>query len=63
METIDIEIAADGSISYEVKGVKGKSCRELTKAIDEIAGKVLETKNTKEFNELPNKEREVARTK
>ena len=53
METIDIEISASGEIAYTVKGVKGKGCRDLTKEIDAIAGRVLDTRNTPEFNERP----------
>jgi hypothetical protein len=61
MEVIDIEIAANGEISYVVKGVKGKGCRELTKDIDSIAGKVLETGNTCEYNERPIQDRAVVK--
>lgn len=53
MEKIQIEISKDGSISYEVHGVRGAGCRNLTRAIDQIAGTVLETKNTREYAEQP----------
>lgn len=54
MESIKVTIAADGGLSYSVNGVKGRSCKELTKAIDNIAGgKVLESKTTSEYCELP----------
>ena len=49
METINIKISARGEIEYTVQGVKGGKCRDLTKVIDGIAGKVLATKNTGEF--------------
>ena len=52
METIKVVIAADGSMSYEVKGVKGRSCKDLTKTIDKISGKVLESKTTHEYHEV-----------
>ncbi len=52
MQTINVVIAKDGSLSYTVKGVKGKGCKELTKAIDAL-GIVTDTKNTSEFCELP----------
>lgn len=52
METINVVIAADGSLSYEVRGVKGSSCKALTKAIDQLAA-VTETKNTREYCEIP----------
>lgn len=49
MEQIKVVISFDGQISYEVKGVRGRSCRELTKAIDALSGAVLESKNTREY--------------
>lgn len=52
METIEVVIAPDGSLSYTVKGVKGAGCKALTKAIDAL-GTVTETKNTSEFCALP----------
>ncbi len=52
MQEIKITIALDGSLSYTVAGLKGKSCRDLTKAIDAL-GVVTETKNTSEYCELP----------
>lgn len=52
MEEIKVVIAADGSLSYTVKGVKGKSCKDLTKAIDNLAN-VTESKTTQEYCELP----------
>ena len=48
MQTITVKIAADGSVSYDVKGFKGSGCKELTKAIDSL-GNVKETKTTAEF--------------
>lgn len=53
MEQIDVKINADGSLEYGVKGIKGKSCKDVTKLIDQIAS-VVETKNTAEFCALPN---------
>lgn len=52
METIRVEIDANGGLSYDVKGVRGKSCKELTKAIDAL-GSVTESKTTAEFCALP----------
>lgn len=53
MEKIEIDIAADGSLSYKVSGVKGSGCKSLTAAIDNLS-RVIETKKTSEFCELPN---------
>lgn len=52
MQEIKVVILPDGSLSYTVAGVKGKSCKDLTKAIDAL-GVVTETKNTAEYCQLP----------
>lgn len=52
MEQIIVTIKPDGSMSYKVNGVKGKSCKDLTKFIDEM-GQVADTKTTPEFCQLP----------
>jgi hypothetical protein len=46
--TIIIEIAPDGKVTGEVKGVTGKQCGSLTKWLDEI-GEVLEDKHTPDY--------------
>lgn len=53
MEEIIVTIEANGTFSYQVNGVKGKGCKKLTKAIDDL-GKVTETKTTKEYEQLGN---------
>lgn len=50
MEQINVTIKKDGTLSYEVKGVKGASCKELTKAIDAMT-KGGEHGTTQEFHE------------
>lgn len=50
MEKIKITIKKDCSIEYEVKGVKGKGCKELTKFIDKL-GNVIESKVTSEYHQ------------
>lgn len=52
MQEIKVVILPDGSLSYTVAGVKGKSCKDLTKAIDAL-GVVTETKTTGEYCEVP----------
>jgi len=55
MEEIKITIHADGTMDYIVSGVKGASCKELTKAIDQMT-KGGKGGNTPEFfEEKPNK--------
>ena len=53
MEEIIVTIEPGGAFSYKVNGVKGKGCKEFTKAIDEL-GQVAETKTTKEYEQLGN---------
>jgi hypothetical protein len=62
LETIKVTISAAGDISYEVSGVKGKKCRDLTKAIDALSSKVLESKTTSEFCEIE-VERDTTKTR
>ena len=57
METIDIVITEDGALSYTVRGVKGSSCKALTKSIDAL-GTVKETKNTGEYCQLPTQQQQ-----
>ena len=52
MQSITVTIAEDGTVSYVVQGVKGASCKSLTRAIDAL-GTVTETKTTSEFAEAP----------
>lgn len=57
METIEVVIAKDGSLSYTVKGVKGSGCKALTKVIDAL-GTVTETKTTGEFCQIETKQQQ-----
>ena len=56
MQRIKVTINKDATIEYEVSGVKGKSCKDVTKFIDALSSKVVTTRNTHEyFLEPPNK--------
>ena len=57
MEKIKVVISKTGEIEYEVSGVKGKKCKDLTKAIDEISGKVLSSEVTGEYCQVDPQER------
>ncbi|MBM4387781.1 MAG: DUF2997 domain-containing protein [Deltaproteobacteria bacterium] len=46
---IDIQISPDGKVTFGVKGVKGKKCKELTKFLEEELGEVLNTQLTSEY--------------
>jgi len=50
-EEIIVEINPQGEVKVSVKGVKGKSCKDLTKNLEAAFGSVTETKKTGEFNE------------
>ncbi len=54
MQEIKFTIAADGSVKTEVKGVKGGSCKDLTKQIEKALGAVTGSKNTPEHYEKDN---------
>lgn len=58
MEKIKVKISKTGEIEYEVNGVKGKKCKDLTKAIDEIAGgQILESHITGEYCQVDPEDR------
>jgi hypothetical protein len=52
-EEILVTFDAEGNPSVTVKGVKGKSCKELTAALEKALGSVTEDKHTPEFNMQP----------
>jgi len=52
-EKIRIKISEDGSINMEVIGVKGKSCIDLTKDLEEELGIVTKQVKKKEYHERP----------
>ena len=58
--TIEVEIAPDGTITTTTRGVKGRSCRDVTKFLTDALGTVVESKNTGEFLEVETAK--VART-
>ena len=52
-EKIRIKISEDGNVSLEVIGVKGKSCVDLTKDLEEELGIVTKQVTKKEYHERP----------
>ena len=46
METIKVTIMKDGSIEYKVSGVKGKSCKDVTKFIDLLSSRHISDTKT-----------------
>jgi hypothetical protein len=51
-EEITVEISPSGDVKISVKGVKGKSCKALTKGLEAEFGDVQNTHTTGEFNEV-----------
>ena len=49
METIKVTIMKDGSIEYKVSGVKGKSCKDVTKFIDLLSSRPISDTKTNEY--------------
>lgn len=52
METIEVVIGRDGSLSYVIKGVKGPGCKGLARPIDAL-GSVAREGNTLEYTACP----------
>jgi hypothetical protein len=44
MPKITIVIGVDGALKYDVSGVQGKKCKDVTKFIDTLSDKVLDCK-------------------
>ncbi len=57
--TITVTIDAEGESKVEVKGVAGKSCKDLTKGIESALGVVTSTENTREFEQRSESRRAV----
>lgn len=46
---IEIDIDDNGNVSFQVKGVKGKKCLEITKELEQALGIVVKQEKTAEF--------------
>ncbi len=52
IEEIEVFITADGVVKYEVRGVKGKKCLDLTKDLEiDLGGNILLREETSEMHE------------
>lgn len=49
---IVVNFDENGETIISVNGVKGKSCKDVTKFLERELGKVVEDKNTKEYYEV-----------
>lgn len=48
-QELEISITPEGEVKIEVKGVKGASCLDVTKDIEEALGVVKSRENTSEY--------------
>ncbi len=60
---ITFTIDDDGSVQFEVHGVKGPQCLEITKEIEKELGEVIEQKKTSEYYEAEVEEQASISTK
>ena len=52
IEEIEVFITDDGEVKYEVRGVKGKKCLDLTKDLEtDLGGNILLREETSEMYE------------
>jgi hypothetical protein len=52
IEELEVFIAPDGQVGYEVRGVKGRRCLDVTKELDnDLGGQVLSRQDTWEMHE------------
>lgn len=49
MQEITIRIGKGGKVNLDVLGVKGSSCKDLTKGIEKALGNTVDTKSTDEY--------------
>lgn len=52
IQELEVFIGQDGKVSYEVKGVKGKKCLDITKGIElDLGGEIISREETSEMHE------------
>lgn len=56
-QELEFTIDDDGKISIKVIGAQGKECLELTKAIEEALGIVVDRQKTPDFYVQPNEQK------
>ena len=49
---IRVRIGPDGQIEVSVDGLKGASCKDVTKAVEKALGATTSDANTPEFNQI-----------
>lgn len=52
IQEIEVMITGDGQVQYEVRGIEGSKCLDLTKDLEtDLGGKILEREATSEMAE------------
>jgi len=51
-EEVTIVVDADGQVSVQVSGVKGKSCLDVTKELERLLGGEVDRTPTEEMHQL-----------
>ena len=57
-QELEFSIDDDGKISIKVIGAQGAECLEMTKAIEEALGIVVDRQKTSEFYQQPQKQQD-----
>lgn len=57
--TIEIEIDETGNSSVSVKGVSGKSCKDLTAELEKALGKEVDCKKSSEWSKPAQQQRKA----
>ena len=57
-QEIDFIIKANGTVEYEIKGIKGSGCEGVAAAMNAL-GKITRDERTREYYERPNDARIV----
>ncbi|MEW6141135.1 MAG: DUF2997 domain-containing protein [Thermodesulfobacteriota bacterium] len=57
LQEIDVYVKPDGSLTLEVRGVKGSKCLDLTRDVENLVGGiVVERAHTDEFHQVEDTE-------
>lgn len=52
IQELEVFIGPDGKVSYEVRGVKGKKCIDITKELElDLGGEIVSREETSEMYE------------
>ena len=59
IQEIDVFVKPDGTVSFEVRGVKGRKCLDITRGIEELlGGQVTQRDFTDEYNQAEQEQAE-----